>query len=217
MRIALIASLSFVAFCVQSRAQEHLEPAASYFATYGHSHFYREAVRSSLVKNAASAPALVVCLPSFSEEWAVYLDRAGEDWMVTLVRPAEQIWGSEAPKTIEVSKVSRKVSSAQALSIVEIFTSAVNAARYSPDPRLGNDGVAYAFTAFVVGAGPRSGEIWTPEEGTFTYGLTTLADALRGFALEEVSTEILGQKIEELQKEKKAAQPGATDNPGDAQ
>jgi hypothetical protein len=185
-----------------------LEPEVGSYAGHGAPEPYELALRQALLGDDAYRLCQVLAVPSFSEEWAVYMvraDKPGKGYTVIARTMTRQLWSAmmrgieknagtksysiggqaqaAALKSIRATtrdaSVSLDTSLAQRLD--RVCTAVLKRTRYPADPGGGLDGTTYHAGHWVIGAF-YSGQTWSPDPGTLDADFVALGEALRRFA-----------------------------------
>jgi hypothetical protein len=164
---------------------EHLLPEESpFFAIPGIAQHHQN-VSTILLRSQERNPtavASVVCLPSFSPQWALRLIGTDKDgFQLLLNEAASPIWYSADPASVGVED--RMVAIDQELSgaIREVWRRMLSRVQHSKHARAGLDGVKYHFSFMSLARGPMAGKIWSPEEETAPGRLVSLSHVLCDF------------------------------------
>ena len=164
--------------------EDHLLPTGDFFNLYSHERDYYPYVYKHLFKDLSDTPlARVITLPSFSPESVLSIenvDREKENYKLIYVIGKESIWYKKNRNTLDVTRYEEPIDTALVRIIRRVFKAATTQVKYLSDDSWGAglDGVTYIFTTFVVGQGNRSGEVWSPDEGTKMIQLIEFAQAL---------------------------------------
>jgi hypothetical protein len=187
--ILLLISFSLSTFA-QSR-EDHLEPTEAYFSMYRHQYEYYPFVYKHLIKDLSWDPvARILTMPSFSGENVLSIENANKEdtkFKVIYKICKESIWYKKNKDSIEVISFENDIDSTTVILIKKIFGKVLADTRYNKQARAGLDGVNYIFTGFFLGLGVRSGEVWSPANGTKMHDLIELGELLRELAKSENS------------------------------
>lgn len=163
----------WIVVSLESFAQDdHLLPADGFFNLYTHEREYYPYIYKHLLKDLSDTPlARLITLPSFTPESVLSVESVGwnkEDYKLIYVIGRESIWYKKNKNTLEVTRYEEPLDTDLVGMIREIFKEVTAQVRYlSDDSRsVGLDGITYVFTTFVAGQGNRSGQVWSPDEGT---------------------------------------------------
>lgn len=101
-------------------------------------------------------------------------------------------------RQIEAKRRARAIPADLAAGLKQAWERMLLDVRHPAEPEMGHDGVTYHFSMFVPGRGEVSGHVWSPDEGTKTARFAELAQALAGYAREEVPLEAVRAKLAKL-------------------
>ncbi len=178
--ILLLISLQLSTF--GQSGEDHLEPTEGYFSLYRHQYEYYPFIYKYLIKDLAWDPvARILTIPSFSGENVLSIERVGPEdkkFKVIYKTCKESIWYKKDKGSIEVLSFEKDIDSTTVELLRKIFEKVLADTRYNCKGRFGLDGVTYVFTGFSLGFGVRSGEIWSPANGTKMHDLIELGDLL---------------------------------------
>jgi hypothetical protein len=177
---------------------------------------YHFALRDALLGEHSYRKCQMVVLPSFRAEWVVYIvqddaQRGGRLFYKTMhtalwgdmmrqieqdaPNPGSYSLGPEA-QSAALTKVEKKVDvyavdlDAPTIGTLErAWSDMLARTRYPTQLELGIDGTSYIAANWSQGDGPRSGEVWSPEEGTPTHDLVAIAERLRDLATASQDTQ----------------------------
>lgn len=164
--------------------EDHLLPTGDFFNLYSHERDYYPYVYKHLFKDLSDTPlARVITLPSFSPESVLSVenvDRGKASYKLIYIIGKESIWYKKNRNTLDVTRYEEPIDTILVNIIRSVFKEATAQVKYLSDDSwsAGLDGVTYIFTTFVVGQGNRSGEVWSPDEGTKMNQLIEFAQAL---------------------------------------
>jgi len=164
--------------------EDHLLPTGDYFNLYKHERDYYPYVYKHLFKDLSDTPlARVLTLPSFSPENVLSVENADkeeENYKVVYVIGKESIWYKKNRDVLDVMRYEEPIDTTLVRIIASVFKQATAQVKYLSDNSygIGTDGVTYVFTTFVAGQGNRSGEVWSPHEGTKMNQLVEFSQAL---------------------------------------
>lgn len=126
--------------------------------------------------------ATVVCLPSFSPEWAIRVCGAPEsDYSVVLTETATSLWCCAKPTEVPVTIRERPICPKIAHSIEVIWIALLRDVRQPDDLAFGLDGETYHFSFSAPFHGFLAGMTWSPRSETPAGKLVTLTQALRDY------------------------------------
>lgn len=188
-------------FSLSAAAQDHdayLRPVDGYLSSYGHNHYYLVAVRDILVRAAADSPAIMVTLPSFSEESMVFIQPRDREVVVVSATTTKQIWSTEKKDEIKVEQKEKVIKKEIADQICAVFALATSQTRYPKGGGFGVDGVTYQFSSFVTGIGVRAGQTWSPDPKTTCGMLVSLGEHMHSYVRGEISAEKLELESREI-------------------
>jgi hypothetical protein len=180
-------------------ASDDLEPGDDVFSGVRVIEPYEVAVRTALLSEHRKKTCLLVSLPSFQREWTVYLVREDDaNPLVVYKRLRKSLWNemdsisdsdkkttySEAIKklSVPVDTVKTTVAPATADLLEKVWWEMLGRVHYPEAPRWGADGVIYHVMHWKAGVGTRSGQTWSPEDGTRTAALINIAEEMRSLA-----------------------------------
>ena len=164
--------------------EDHLVPTGDYFNLYNHERDYYPYIYKHLFKDLSDTPlARVLTLPSFSPENVLSVenvDKEKENYKVIYVIGKESIWYKKNRNALEVMRYEEPIDTTLVRIISRVFRQATAQVKYPSEDSyaIGLDGVTYVFTTFVAGHGNRSGEVWSPDEGTKMNQLVEFTQAL---------------------------------------
>lgn len=165
----------------QSR-EDHLEPTEGYFSLYRHQYEYYPFVYKHLINDLSWDPvARILTMPSFSGENVLSIESTNKEdtkFKVIYKICKESIWYKKNNDSIEVISFENDIDSTTVILIKKIFGKVLADTRYNKKASAGLDGVTYVFTGFFLGFGVRSGEVWSPANGTKMHDLVELGDLL---------------------------------------
>jgi hypothetical protein len=190
-----------------ARGELDLEPADSVFSWLDEPQPYDLALRDALLPLPEYRKCQLVVVPSFGPEWAVYLTRPeGSAPELVSRRISEPLWaamttiisdngkkssyslGPEAQSTA-IKRLKIEVDSSQAVITGEtadvleaVWSEMLERVRYPRKDWGGVDGVRYHVSHWSQDHGFRSGQTWSPTEGSRPYGLVKLAEQMHAFA-----------------------------------
>jgi len=179
---------------LSSTARENeacLRPVVGYLSSYSFYHAYLVAVRDILVRGAADSPAIMVTLPSFSEESMVYIQPRDREVVVVSAATTKQIWSTEKKDEIKVEQKEKVIKTEIADQICAVFALATSQAHYPKVESIGLDGVTYQFSSFATGVGVRAGQTWSPEPKSTCGMLVSLGEHMHSYVRGEISAEKL--------------------------
>jgi hypothetical protein len=188
--VAVLASLLSLSATAQDN-EAYLRPVDGYLSSFGHNHHYLVLVRDILVRGAAQSPALMVTLPSFSEESMVFIEPRDREVFVVSATTTKQIWSTEKKDEIKVEQKEKAIKTEIADQICAVFALATSQARYPKAEGFGLDGVTYQFSAFATGVGVRAGKTWSPEPRSTCGMLVSLGEHMHSYVRGEISAEKL--------------------------
>jgi hypothetical protein len=189
-------------------AELDLEPVDSLFSWPDEPDPYNLALRAALFPSPEYRRCQLVVVPSFAPEWTIYLTREdGAAAQVVSRRMSEQLWsammkaisddgkkssysvGPEAQR-MALTRLKVEVDTSQAIIGIEtadlleaVWGRMLKRVRYTGEPWGGEDGVRYQVSHWAPGEGFRSGQTWSPPQGSRPYALVKLAEQMRGFTL----------------------------------
>ena len=157
---------------------DHLESSNSIFDIYDFQFEYYSYVRNILFDGMTDMPEIrFLALPSFSPEYVVSIEKdEDENHYLVYHIGKESIWYSEKKDKIKVEKVKREIGSESAALIKELFIEALKDTRQVEGMNQGLDGVNYFFS--VSDWGPKTGTIWSPDDGTNMRELVNIGNEL---------------------------------------
>lgn len=185
---------------------QDLEPADSLFSWLDEPDPYQLALRAALLPPHKYLKCQLVVVPSFQPEWAIYLTRdEGSAPQLVSRRMSEHLWpamtntisengkkrsysiGREAQSAalkrlkIEVD-TSHAVVAVETADIVEaVWSRMLERVRYPSTPWEGTDGVRYHVSHWSQGRGFRSGQTWSPPQGSRPYAFVKLSEQMHSF------------------------------------
>lgn len=201
--IALLAALAAIhPVQGESRARlDELQPSIGLFGAAPDP--YCLAVRTALIGEGEAGKCQMVVLPSFSEEWCVFLEREDQaPPALSLHRLGRSLWGQmmevlsgHGTKTefsmdtdamtaafrqidVHVERLSAPIDFETADLLEQVWWKMLGRARYSEELDGGVDGVRYHFAHWGPGT-LRTGEVWSPEEGSRTGTLVMLGEEMK--------------------------------------
>jgi hypothetical protein len=183
--LALVAASSVPLAAAGQRSAE-LQPAESALGTFDFHAAYLMGIRATLLAGATDSPYLrMVCLPSFSVEWAISVGTPeAREARVEYRVVNEKIWQHENPQAIRTTVHEATISRETAELLHRAWHGMLRRTRYPPpSDTIGLDGTSYDFTSFQRGTGQMEGTTWSPSEVSRTGQLVALGDALRELAL----------------------------------
>jgi hypothetical protein len=83
---------------------------------------------------------------------------------------------------LEVDRSKASISDRSADLLEDVWWQMLGRTRYPVEPEQGLDGTSYRVAHWRTGVGFRSGETWSPEDGTRTKALVSLAEHMAAFA-----------------------------------
>jgi hypothetical protein len=161
---------------------DHLRPETSLFADQ--SVGYHRAVSRWLLPEEEIRPgiAAVVCLPSFSPEWAIRIHGSEEEgFTLSLAEAKSQIWCSGNKQDIEISQHHIELEFSIANQLRRIWCDMLRAARYPEVETMGLDGTRYHFFCYEQSRGLLCGHAWSPDPETSPGHLVDLGYTLRDY------------------------------------
>jgi hypothetical protein len=195
-----------------ARGELDLEPPDSLFSSLSFPEIepYRLAIRDALLPVREYRKCQLVAVPSFQPEWAVYLLREeGSAPQLVSRRMSEQVWRTMRNKLqrdwssgrtaqtaaledlkIEVETSRAVITVATADLLEEVWGRMLARVRYPRTPWEGEDGIRYHASHWSQGS-VRSGQTWSPPQGSHPYALVKLAEQMHSF------TETPGNDAEE--------------------
>ena len=178
--ILLLPLLSLTTF--GQPGEDHLEPTDGYFNMYGFLHDYYPFIYEHLIKDLSDNPvARMLMLSSFSPENVVSIESADSEeksYKVIFKECKENLWYKENKNTIEVTAYEQDIDTATVNLVRKVFKKVFFKTSYYDNNLMGPDGVRYIFTGFVLDSGIRTGEVWSPDEGTKMDELVGLGESL---------------------------------------
>ncbi|MEO6873372.1 MAG: hypothetical protein ABI222_00985 [Opitutaceae bacterium] len=202
-KLVLFVAMAFLflnsQFLVAQGTETHLEPVNGYLSSYGFDQPYLVSVRNILVGRVVeSSPAVMVTLPSFSEETMVYLSLKDGSTFVVSATTSKSIWSNENADKIVVIEKQKQISKDVADQIRAGFTLATAQTRYPDFAKIGLDGVTYHFSTFATGIGIRAGQTWSPDSGTVCGKLVNLGEQMHAYVRGETTAENLKKEAREI-------------------
>lgn len=184
-----------------------LEPSDDYFSWVGPPDPYHAAVREALVGEHSYRKCQMVVLPSFRREWAVYIVREeGSPAQVLFKRFRKPLWGemmsvlsdsgrktsfsieSEAQQAalahleMDLDRWATTVDERTADLLEDVWWRMLGRTRYTDNAEIGHDGTSYHVAHWRKGGGFRSGQTWSPNEGSRAGRLVSLAENMAEYA-----------------------------------
>lgn len=160
----------------------YLEPEDSPFHSIPIIAQYYGNINSKLLPECAShTSALVVCLPSFQQEWALRLhgtDRSGTT--ITVTQGERPLWFDD-PDEIAISQHSLEITSDLADAFTDALGKALLTVANVNQTSRGLDGTTYHFSAMHPQKGWLSGKTWSPNPATVAGRLVDLVERLRRY------------------------------------
>jgi hypothetical protein len=176
--LIFIGALTFLPLKECIAQSDHLESSNSIFDIYDFQFEYYSHVRNILFDGMTDMPEIrFLVLPSFSPEYVVSVEKDEDDnhYLVYHIGK-ESIWYSEKKDKIKVEKLKREIGSESAELIKELFIEALKDTRQVEGMSQGLDGVNYYFS--VNDWGPKTGTIWSPDDGTNMRELVNIGNEL---------------------------------------
>jgi len=208
-QVALAASMVLISSGRQPEVHDDLVPCTGVFSWVEAPMPYFLAVRKALIGEHAYRKCQIVAIPSFHREWGVYLlrDERATDPTPTVVlkRLKASLWHEMSRElsensidrsistrdeeqaaairrlSVEVDQFTVPVSEETADLLESVWEGMLDRVRYPQEKRSGNDGTTYYVAHFRPGS-YRSGETWSPEEGTRTAALVQIGNAMAALA-----------------------------------
>ena len=189
-------------------AEQDLEPADSMFSWWDEPDPYDIALRDALLPSREYRKCQFVVVPSFEPEWSIYLLRnAGSAPRLVSRRMSEHLraamtstinhdgrkssdsTGRQA-RSAELERLKIEVETSQAIitagtaDVLEaVWSRLLESVRYPSTPWEGEDGVRYHVSHWSQGRGFRSGQTWSPPQGSRPYALVKLSEQMLAFTL----------------------------------
>ena len=146
--------------------------------------------------------ASLVCIPSFTPEWALWVvgERKAGFW-VLLTEAEENIWYStrseqEVPRSPSVKKHRTELATELGAAVCDIWSRVLSQTRYPQEPLLGAcDGVTYHFAYSRKGMPATAGKTWSPVESTIPGKLTALAHSIKDYVRDPANQDVFMQVI----------------------
>ena len=171
---------------------DHLQPVTNYFSAYHYQDEYYSSIRRYLLDSLRNSPvARVIVQPSFSVEYVVSVDSVNKTYFLRYSRMNKSIWSTKQKESLRAITTKTTIGEPLAKALNKLFFKALAQTRYPKrvflkglngeefeDISVGTDGTTYVFTAFGYGRGVRSGETWSPREGSFMNELVNISNAL---------------------------------------
>ena len=166
-----------------------LEPDDSIFSSFERE--YSTAVREALLTGVPLTAFSVVTIPSFTPEWAAWVEIEPEPRACSRIVPAP-IWNGAEPTRPNLpgelpAPKCAPLTAKLAKSIANAWLGMLWGVRYQSSDVMGGDGVGFHFAGFCPGPGILAGQTWSPEAGTPTARLVALAEALRAYSVDPSS------------------------------
>ena len=170
--------------------KDHLEPVGGYFDLYEYEHEYFSNIRSILFKDLSDSPEIRYFVrPSFDTEYVLQIehDRDSDKYFIVFHRAKQSIWSTEDKQSIAVVKRQNRISKSDVDLIKDLYINAIKKTKYIESDLIGLDGTTYLFTVFDFGL--KTGQTWSPREGTKMHELTLISEKVIG---ETKATNFLG-------------------------
>jgi hypothetical protein len=127
--------------------------------------------------------AYVVCLPSFSPEWALQLRRCSDGFILSMATAGRQLWSCADPGAVQVQRGETTIAEDLAAAIRHAWRDALAMVRHPSQALYGLDGENYHFALSDPDIGRMAGWTWSPDEGSPPGKLVKLAETLRQYVL----------------------------------
>ena len=200
--VAGLLAIGFFWWAGPSRTQD-LQPSEGFFSWVEPPDPYHATLRAALVGEHRYRMCQMVVLPSFEREWVVYVvrDEHSPDrvvfkrfkkplWseMMRLISddgrkksysvgaPAQQM--ALAQVKVDLDRSTASIGNHTVDLLQEVWWRLLGRTRYPVEPEIGMDGTSYLVASWKTGVGFRSGETWSPEEGSLSRGMVSLAEQL---------------------------------------
>jgi hypothetical protein len=203
-RIAILLILARLSSATQLQAQEHLVPEASLLATYDEYELKIHEVFASAYSD--DVVCKVVFLNAFLPEEVVGLRKTPSGHKVFLMKPSSIIWDTMKKRTpsdfrkITTNETTVPINDDLVHRIAAIWERMLLATRQPKETHYGVDGGASHFSMFISGRGIISGQVWSPDPGTKTAALETLAYTLPHYVGHPSDTAALEIAVENAEK-----------------
>lgn len=184
LKVSTLIFLTLLSLRVFGQTEDHLLPTENFFSLYKHEIEYYPYISKHLLKDLSDSPlARMITLPSFSPENVVSVESVDKDektFKVIFITGKESIWYKTNKNTLETTRYEETIDTSLVTIIKKVFKKATSQVRYMSDDSWagGLDGVTYIFSAFAVGQGNRSGQVWSPDQGTKMNELVEFGDAM---------------------------------------
>lgn len=196
-------------------AQDHLTPSTGFFATNSPEQQYYKLVRQNLFTGLADQPmARVIVFPSFSPEYLIAVEKDHLEYYLIFRTCSKSIWSMRhmpEPLTLVEKKIEIGPELGQRLN--EFLFITVSHARYPPIEYItfqgqkpvmafpmGVDGIYYRFVASMPGSDVRSGEVYSPQDGSLMAQLVGVVDLMASVAKGVEREATLAAAVEKLSK-----------------
>ena len=171
---------------------DHLQPVTDYLSAYAYQDEYYSLIRRHLLDSLKnSLVARVIVKPSFTEEYVVSVDSANKTYFLKYSRMNKSIWYTKQKKSLRAITIKTTIGEPLAQTLNKLFFEAVTQTKYPKrifikgpngeefeELSIGADGTTYVFVAFGNGHGVRSGQTWSPRQGSPMNELVNITGAL---------------------------------------